>query len=275
MRRPYADRIRRRAAVFGGLALALAPTCSDARSSAPAPFTIVRLPGRAWVAIATEGTNAGFVEGSSGVLLVDCPANADAARLLLARIRSLTRRSPRWVLHTRAGDARSPGDRIFLRAGARVASSVPALDLGGTSAQISTAAVHAAGDVIVHLPGEDVVFAGDLFARGEVPDVSGADVGGWVKVLDGFLDQRPAAVFVGSRGQPGRALDVRYLRDYVSGLRQAVGEGLERGESGPELADRLIALQRARFGHWIGFDARARRNVEEVERALTAAKTPP
>lgn len=273
MRRPQAKGAPQRAAALVALTLA-----SMARAAVPgnqpSPFTLVPLPGRAWAIAAPDG-NTGVVAGSSGVLLVDPPAARTTARLLLRRVRELTGHSPRWLVHTRKQASPTAGDRVLARAGAVLVGSGRIVDLGDSRVEISSVTVHPGGDSIVFSSRGDVLFAGDLFEKETVPDLTGADIEAWAITLEGFLARHPASYFVGSLGQPGRALDVRYLRDYVTGLRLAVRQAVARGDSGDPLAERVLAAQRARFGRWTGFDARARRNIEAVERELNAPEKTP
>jgi hypothetical protein len=280
MRRSIVDRRARRLAALAVVGLVLVLTSAlragvRPGSKAPPPFTLVPVAGRAWAVVATDGDNAGFAAGLAGVLLVDPFSSAEAARSLLARIRSTAGRSPRWLVRTRGSAARTAGEGVFIRAGAAVAGPGRSLDLGDSRAEISSAPVHPGGDCLVSVAPGDVVFAGELFEKNVVPDLADADADAWVRVLDGFLADHPAGFFVGARGQPGRALDVRYLRDYLAGLRLAVAQGVSRGESEAALADRLLAVQRGRFGRWEGFETRARRNIERMIRALSAPATTP
>jgi hypothetical protein len=231
------------------------------------------LSGRTYVTVSGEGTNSGFVAGSRGTLVIDAPALDSAARDLASRIRAAGGARPWFLARTRPAPP-SPGDDVLRRAGASPASAGP-LDLGGSTVSFEVARVHPGGDTITFVAPDDVVFAGELVEKNAVPDLSGSDTRGWARLLDGFLERHPAAHFVGARGEPLRALDVRYLRDYVAGLRLAVEQARGKGESLEALAERLLPLQRARVGHWTGFDARARRNIEAVEREISGPASPP
>ena len=231
------------------------------------------LSGRTYVAASPDGTNSGIVAGSRGTVVVDAPSSDLPARDLAARIRAARGGRPWFLARTRAAPP-SAGDDVLRRAGASPASAGP-LDLGGSTVSFELVRVHPAGDTIVFVAPDDVVFAGDLVEKNTVPDLSGCDARAWAQVLDEFLERHPAAYFVGARGEPLRALDVRYLRDYIAGLRLAVEQARGKRESPEALAERLLTLQRARVGHWTGFDARARKNIEAVEREINGPVSPP
>ena len=89
---------------------------------------------------------------------------------------------------------------------------------------------HTEGDVVLHLPGEKIVFAGDLFFNRAIPNVEDARVLEWGATVDALL-ALDAATFVPGHGAVGSREDVgafgRYLRDLEALVRPAV----ERGDS--------------------------------------------
>jgi hypothetical protein len=252
-----------------------AVSCAALLAAAGTPgVSVSKLSARVYLASVRDAGNSGFVAGSSRGLVVDPPPDDARARELLREVRRVAGQAPLWIVRTRAG-GRSPGEAVFRKAGGSPAPARGVLDLGGTAAEISVVRVHPAGDTIVSIAPDGIVFAGGLVGKDAVPDLAGADTRAWTVLLDDFLDRHPAAVFVGSRGEPAHALDVRYLRDYVGGLRLAVEQGLSRGESESSLVDRLLAVQRARFGHWKDFETRGRGNIEAVVREVSGTAAAP
>src|SRR4051812_27517209 len=74
-------------------------------AAGPSHFRIVPVGTGSFAAVAKEGDrssvgNAGFVVGSTGVLVVDAFATEEAARELLAEIRKATPQPVRWVVNT-------------------------------------------------------------------------------------------------------------------------------------------------------------------------------
>jgi cyclase len=108
-----------------GLVLCItASTC--ARAPVESPFTLKRIGPKVWAAIdepnarQAAGSNAGFVIGDDGVVVVDTFANADAARRLLGEIRKLTQLPIRFVINTHYHLDHVAGNGIFVEAGAVV-----------------------------------------------------------------------------------------------------------------------------------------------------------
>jgi glyoxylase-like metal-dependent hydrolase (beta-lactamase superfamily II) len=100
------------------------------------------------------------------------------------------------------------------------------IDLGGVQAVLLHAGpAHTPEDVMVQVPSEGVLFAGDLVFRGRVPYVGQADSAQWVAALEQLLSLKPNTLVPGhgplSR-QPQE--DLRQVRDYLKYLRQAMGE---------------------------------------------------
>jgi cyclase len=254
--------------------------------------------------------NAGFVVGSAGVLVVDAFATEAAAEELLRAIRTITPAPVRWVVNTHYHLDHVGGDAVFVRAGAVVLGhenlrawvrtenlkwraeikpeekamlgSLPLPDFtyrdgltvwpGDEKVRILALPGHTGGDSIVLASGGRVVFTGDLFWNATVPNTIDADTKAWVRTLDGFLLEHGQSTFVPGHGDVGHALNVRYFRDYVAGLRQTVERAMERGQSGKELLDAVLPLHRARFGAWTWFDQFAAKNIEWAEQEMRGAK---
>ncbi|MCA1582322.1 MAG: MBL fold metallo-hydrolase [Acidobacteria bacterium] len=151
-------------------------------------------------------------------------------------------------------------------------SSGITLALGGRDARALFRPGHTGGDLIVRVDGSDVVFGGDLFWNATVPNLIDADTAAWVSTLDGFTAEYPSAAYVPGHGEPGRALQVRFFRDYLAGLRQATSRAMESGLSGPSLAAAGLDALRPRYGAWTWFDQFAASNLEQTEREMRGTK---
>jgi glyoxylase-like metal-dependent hydrolase (beta-lactamase superfamily II) len=83
---------------------------------------------------------------------------------------------------------------------------------------------HTPEDLVVFLPSERVLFAGDLVFRGRVPFVGQADSRQWIVALDTLVKMDPQVVVPGHGAMSTSALaDLELTRDYLSFLRQAMG----------------------------------------------------
>jgi cyclase len=259
------------------------------------------------------GGNAGFVIGSDAVLVVDTFATPAAAEELAGEIRRLTPRPVRWVVNTHYHIDHVGGDIVFTRAGAAVVAHANvrawvrtenlkwrkeitpedremlsrlvlpdvvhrdglAIWLGDRRIDVLSRPGHTGGDSVVFVPSVNVLFGGDLVWKNTVPNLIDASTDAWVDTLDGFLQEHPMATFVPGHGEVGKALDVRYFRDYISGLRLSVARALQDGKSGKELVDSILAGQRDRYAAWKWFDDFGPRNVELTEQELKGTKKLP
>jgi glyoxylase-like metal-dependent hydrolase (beta-lactamase superfamily II) len=254
--------------------------------------------------------NAGFIVGKDGVVVVDAFATRAGAEELLAEIRARTSAPVRWVVNTHYHLDHVGGDAVFARAGASILGhenlrawirtenlkwraevkpeektmlaglTLPDITYrdgvklwpGDDRVEVRVRPGHTGGDSIVVIPQADVVFAGDLFWNATVPNTIDADTKAWTETLDSFLREFPRAAFVPGHGQVGHALDVRFFRDYVAGLRQTVERALEKGQSGRGLIEAVLPLHRARFGAWTWFDQFAEKNIELEEQEIRGSK---
>lgn len=83
---------------------------------------------------------------------------------------------------------------------------------------------HAEDDLMLYLPGEGVLFAGDLFFSGRLPFVGDANTAQWLKALDRMLESRPKYVIPGHGNASADPLpDIQLTRDYLIDLRQKMG----------------------------------------------------
>ena len=254
--------------------------------------------------------NAGFVVGADGVLVVDSFATAEGAEELLSEIRRVTRAPVRWVVNTHYHFDHVGGDRVFVNGGAVIVAqenvrawvrtenfkwrkeikpedraALAALALpdvtyrdglvlwpGNRRVQIHARPGHTGGDSVVFVPSADVVFAGDLFWKETLPNLVDADTRDWIRTLEGFVEEHPASRFVPGHGEVGAALDVRYFRDYLVGLRSSVEKAIAQGKSGAELTAQVLPLLRKRFASWTWFDQFAEKNIEQTEQELRGTK---
>jgi cyclase len=254
--------------------------------------------------------NAGFIIGPDAVLVVDAFATREAAEELSEAIRRLTRAPVRWVVNTHYHLDHVGGDSVFAKQGAVIlaqenvrawvrtenlkwraeikpeekamlaALALPdvvyrdglTLWLGGRKVEVLTRPGHTGGDSVVFFPAGNVVFAGDLFWKETVPNLVDANTRDWIRTLEGFLADHPASRFVPGHGEVGAALDVRYFRDYLVGLRTTVERGMAEGKSGPALVEFVLPLLRKRFVSWTWFDQFAGKNIEQTEQEINGTK---
>ena len=101
-----------------------------------------------------------------------------------------------------------------------------ALRVGGTVLQLQPAGpAHTPEDLVVWLPQQRILFAGDLVFRGRIPFVGQADSAHWIDSLQALL-AFDAQVVVPGHGPPSGSPreDLQMTRDYLAYLRRTMGE---------------------------------------------------
>ena len=181
-----------------------------------------------------HGVSVGLVAGEQRAALIDCGSTPEQGATLLERARDLVEVPVSHVVVTHphhdhwfglAGMAevtsiahedllRDPEAEVLDAAAAIGLSRLPApdetfslarsLDLGGVRLEmLHLGPAHTRADIVVVVPGEDVIFMGDLIESAGDPQFGPAsDVGSWPKVLDDALGASTEA----TRFVPGHAL---------------------------------------------------------------------
>ena len=99
---------------------------------------------------------------------------------------------------------------------------------------------HTDGDIVLFLPAQKVVFAGDLFFNNAIPNVQDASILEWMKTLGGLMKAGCGHVCAGTR-PIGSKKDVQAFLRYLEELKSLVSPAVERGDS-LEQATRDIQL---------------------------------
>jgi len=82
---------------------------------------------------------------------------------------------------------------------------------------------HAPEDLMVYVPSEKVLFAGDLVFRGRIPFVGNADSKGWLLALDEIEQLNPNIVIPGHGAYSvNPAEDIAFTRNYLKYLRESM-----------------------------------------------------
>lgn len=260
------------------------------------------------------GSNAGFVVGANGVLVVDTFTNVASANELLAEIRKVTNLPIRFVVNTHYHLDHTGGNAAFSDSGAvilaqrnlrgwertenlkffgpnpkpedkaRVESLVlpdmlywKAVDiyLGARLVQVRYMLGHTGGDSVLIVPDANVVFTGDLVWGKHLPNLIDATTDAWIKSLDELLAEHPAATFVSGHGDVATAQDVRDFRDYLTTLREDVAKAQAEGKSGKDLINTVLPQLKEKYGSWGFFDGFAPRNIQQTAAELKGEKKVP
>ncbi len=113
--------------------------------------------------------------------------------------------------------------------------------------------------MVVFLPSEKILFAGDQVFRGRVPFVGQARSGEWIKALGRLLELNVQAVVPG-HGPVTRSAraDLELTRDYLAYLRESMGRAAREMEP---FEDAYARTDWSRFAHLPLFRAANRMNA--------------
>jgi glyoxylase-like metal-dependent hydrolase (beta-lactamase superfamily II) len=104
-----------------------------------------------------------------------------------------------------------------------------------TVSLIETGPAHTDGDVIVHLPEEDIVFTGDILFHGGHPIVWAGPVANWIRACDRILELEPTVVVPG-HGPLATTAAVADLKGYFEFLTGAARIRFDGGMTPMEAA---------------------------------------
>jgi cyclase len=287
------------------------------QAGAVPPFTVKALGHNAFAAIAVPGggagSNASFIIGEDGVLVVDTFVSANAARALLAEIRTHTQAPIKYVVNTHYHIDHVSGNGVFAEAGAIIfahknvrdwihienmkfyPNATPAqkasvealvaptvvyttgveLFLGNRHIAVRYFPGHTGGDSMVFDPESNVVFCGDIFWRHSLPNLIDASTDAWIDTLNLMIQAHPAATFIPGHGDVGTLDDVKAFRGYLVDLRQWVGDARAAGKTGDAIVDAVVPKIKEKYGDWGGFTSFSTKNVQQTADELNATKKVP
>ncbi len=281
-------------------------------------FNVKKVGDNVYAAIGVDGgkagSDAGFVVGDKGVLVVDTFTTPEAARALLDEIKKITPHPVRFVVNTHYHLDHTGGNAVFAEAGAtiiahqnlrgwvrtenlkffgatptdqqkaRVAALVPpdetydqSMDvfLGSRRVHLRYLPGHTGGDTVVFVPDANVVFGGDLVWQKHLPNLIDATTSAWIETLDHMLAAHPNATFVPGHGDVATVSDVKDFRNYLSTLRADIEKAKQEGKSGQALQDEVLPEIQAQYGTWGFFKNFAPRNIAQTEAEMNGTKQVP
>lgn len=106
---------------------------------------------------------------------------------------------------------------------------------------------HTRGDVLVHLPDERLLFAGDVAFFHVTPMAFEGHIGNWIAVARRVIDEVEADVVVPGHGPIGTMDDLREMVDYLVLVREGSRLAFDSGAEQKEVVE-MIDL--GRFTEW-------------------------
>jgi cyclase len=106
---------------------------------------------------------------------------------------------------------------------------------------------HTIGDVLVYLPDDRILFAGDIAFFCVTPMALEGHVGAWLRVGERILDEIDAAVIVPGHGPVGTKDDLRLLIRYLSLVHAGSRAAFDAGASAEDAA---AAIDLGEFAEW-------------------------
>ncbi|MAJ59567.1 MAG: MBL fold metallo-hydrolase [bacterium TMED88] len=112
---------------------------------------------------------------------------------------------------------------------------------------IEVGPAHTRGDILVHVPEDDVVFTGDILFIDGTPILWEGPISNWIDACDRILAMKPRVIVPG-HGPLTDLNGVRGVRDYLGFIRDEARERFDAGLSASEAAQD-IAL--GRYSSWL------------------------
>lgn len=106
------------------------------------------------------------------------------------------------------------------------------LDIGGVTFQLrAVGPSHTPEDMVINIPSERVLFAGDIVFRERIPFVGQADSRHWITALERLQTFDPRVLVPGHGPQSEQPdADIRLTRDYLVHLRRVMGQAARNME---------------------------------------------
>lgn len=121
------------------------------------------------------------------------------------------------------------------------------LDDGGRMRLLHFGTGHTRGDVLVHMPDERVLFAGDVAFFYVTPLAFEGHIGRWIDVCERVIDEIDADVIVPGHGPVGGKDDLRRMRTYL----QLVRNGARRAfDAGALEREAVAAIDLGEYAAW-------------------------
>lgn len=138
------------------------------------------------------------------------------------------------------------------------------IETGGRRAElIEVGPAHTAGDVLVHLPDDGVIFCGDILFIEGTPIVWNGPVSNWVEACH-LINELGCSVIVPGHGPLTDAAGVRAVGDYLAYIE---AEATARHEAGMEAIEAARDIELGPYEDWLDWE-RVVINVDSIYREI-------
>lgn len=295
--------------------LAGPPAVAQAPAPGAPPFELKQVGPGVYAAIGgpMAGSNAGFVIGDDGVLVVDTLGFPQAGEALLAAIRKITDKPILYVVDTHYHIDHVSGNAAFKAAGATIIAhkNVPGwihsenlhlfgpnitpafktqidqlvppdrtidkaavITLGKRKVELQTMAGHTGGDLIVSVPDAHVVFTGDIVWNHLGPTTIDGTIVRWTAEV-AQLEKMQDATFVPGHGEVATAKDLDDLRVLFEDLMRLTREARASGLSGDALVQATAPKLVALHPTWPRIERNAPTLAAQMDQELAGTKRVP
>ena len=137
------------------------------------------------------------------------------------------------------------------------------LHLGKTTIELlHFGAAHTAGDLVVWLPAQKILFAGDIvFTQRLLGVLPLGNSGGWIKAFDQAMALKPRTIVPGHGKPTDIKTATRDTRDYLVALRTSAQAVLAKNGS---LQDAVAKTDQSKFTYLVNYELLAKRNMNQV-----------
>lgn len=302
-------------AVLYAVSLAPALVQAQPRAADAPPFEIKQVGPGVYAVIGgpKAGSNAGFVIGDNGVLVVDALGFPEAGQALLGAIRKITDKPILYLVNTHYHIDHVSGDAAFKAAGAAIiahknvpgwihsenlhlfgANITPAirtqieqlvlpdrtidkttiLTLGTRKIELRPMAGHTGGDIVVGVPDARVLFTGDIVWNHLGPTTIDGTIRTWTAEV-AQLEKLPDTTFVPGHGDVATAKDLDDLRVLFEDLMRLTREARAAGLSGDALVQATAPKLVALHPTWPRIERNAPVLVAQMDQELAGTKRVP
>jgi glyoxylase-like metal-dependent hydrolase (beta-lactamase superfamily II) len=106
---------------------------------------------------------------------------------------------------------------------------------------------HTGSDVLAYLPGDSILFMGDLLFENRHPYLADGDAGSWLNYLQQWENNQAVKYYVPGHGNVCNKTDVNKLHEYIYGLQQMIHEAVVAGEPDSVISKKNIPVA---FSNW-------------------------